>query len=207
MTENVEIMEKGILEKLPQIPFIVDQVGYAMKWAKEVYDEGAYYKNIEFTLDVAEYATKISQPNFYKTYLIIGALLMDIPGAINDTKFEMFKSTSNSVENILNNIIMDPKTNEEYGCFKSVSLHIAKLARTNQEYLAVFLLGILSDLKEIVKGMEDVKVKAPITTEDFIKVLGYAFVMQNLRGANLNLLNEVREILNKIDIILNSLNF
>lgn len=204
MVSNTEILEKGIIEKLPQIPFVVDQVGHAMSWAKEVYDENNYYKILEFALDVAEYAAKVSEPNFFKTHLVIAALLIDIEEAEKDSKFEIFKSTSNAIEKAVQAVKVDPKLSDERGCFKAISIHAVNLAKESQEYFSVVLYNMLSDLKDIVKGMKEVNVKAPITVEDYVKVLGYSFVMQNIRLANLNLLNETREVINKIEILLNN---
>ena len=204
MTEDIKVLENGIIEKLPQIPFVIDQVGYAMDWARTEYDEGAYYKNIKFTLDVADYTSKISQPNFFKTYLIIAALLIDIENPTENPKFEIFQSASHSVENAVKDIRVNPSLSEERGCFKAFTMHAVNLAKTNQEYFAVLLLSILHDLQDIAQGMKEANVKAPVTPADYIKILGYAFTLTNIRMSKLNLLNEVREILNKIDIVLNN---
>ena len=55
--------------------------------------------------------------------------------------------------------------------------------------------------------MKGTNVESPITAEDFIKVLGYSFVIQNLMFSKFNLLNDIREILSKIGIALNSIKF
>ena len=207
MAEDIKILEKGILEKLPQIPFVVDQVGYAMEWAKEEHDEGAYYKTIKIALDVAEYTAKTSTPKFFKTHLVIAALLMDIEGATENPKFDMFKSASQATEKALAGVTISPSSGEKYGCFKAVTLHLVKLAKENQDYLCVVLLGILAELNDILAGMKEADVKTPITPEDYIKVLGYALNMQNLLTSRLDLYNTTREITNKISIALNSINF
>ena len=207
MPTDIKILESGIMERLPQVPFIVDQVGAAMQWAREEYDEGAYYKNIEFTSKVSEYASKVSERNFYKTHLVIAALLIDIENPLENPKFEIFKSASNSVANSLKAVRINPDLSENLGAFKAVSMHVVNLAKENQDWLAVYMLSILEELKDIVRGMEDAKVKAPITAEDYIKILGYQFVLQNLRLSKVSLYNTSSEIVNEISILLNEINF
>lgn len=207
MAQEIQILEKGIIELLPQIPYVIDQVGKAMEWAKEEYEEGTYYKNIEFTLNVAKYVTKISEPKFYKTHLVVAALLMDIPNVLDNPKFEVFKTPSKSIENTLENIVIKPELNEKYGCFKGLSIHAANLARVNQEYLAILLYSILSDLEEVTRGMEKMDIKTPITAEDYVKILGYSYVMQNLKLSKFEFYNETKEIVKNIGSALNSINF
>lgn len=201
---QAKLLEKSIIEQLPQIPFVIDQVGAAMKWVKEVKDEGEYIKTLKLTLDVAEYATKVSDVNFYRTHLVIGALLMDIDDAVNSPNFEIFKSASNSVEKTLKLLRADTKVVEERGCFKALILHLIELAKTNEDCLVVLLYSILADLKDILDGMKKAGVKTPITAEDYISVLGYAFMLTNVRMADPKLLDSTREVLNKIDIVLSN---
>ncbi len=208
MGEEVKLLEKEIIESLPQIPYIIDQIGYALEWAKETHDEGAYLQTVKFVLDVCKFVQKTSEPHLFKVHLVIAAILMDIPEAISSPKFEMFKSASNSVENSLKALLVDEELNKRLGLFRAVSVTVNRLAANNQDCLTIMLYNILSDLKEIIMGMKGTNTKVPITGEDYIKVLGYAYVVQNLRLASMDLLNASREVLNEIDILLNNdLNF
>lgn len=203
MAIEVELIEKDIISKLPQVPYVIDQVGAAIKWVKEVNTEGDYYKTISFASNVTDFVCSISNTNFFKTHLVIGALLMDIEKPMEDSRFEVFKTASQSVEKTLENLIINSKLGEERGCFNALSIHLVQLANKDNDCFCVSLMSILSDLNEILTGMKEAEVKAPITSADYIKVLGYAYTMQNIRMANLTLNNKASEILNKISIILN----
>ena len=202
MTQT-ELIEKDIISKLPQVPYIIDQVGAAMKWVKEVNTEGDYYKTLSFVSEVTNFVCSVSNPNFFKVHLVLGALLMDIENAKEDSRFEIFKTASQSVEKTLENLIINKKLGEERGCFNALSMHLVQLEKKDNDCFCISLMSILSDLNEILTGMKEAKVKAPITPSDYIKVLGYAYAMQNVRMANLTLNNKASEILNKISIILN----
>lgn len=203
MVENVSLLEKSIVEKIPQVPYVIDQVGYAMNWVKEVQDEGTYYKTLKFALDVANYAEKVSERGYYKTHLVIAALLMDIEGVMSNPKFDNFKTASHVVEDTLAAITINPSYAETYGCFKGISVHAAQLARENQDYFAVIMYNILNELNDILAGMKDAEIKTPITAEDYIKVLGYAVVVKNLKLEKLQFYSPIQEIMNAIGIILN----
>ena len=202
--ENIELLEREIREILPQIPYVIDQVGAAMDWVKSEQDEGSYIKTLQFVRDVAAFTTKVSNPNFYKTHLVIAALLMDLDNPLHNEKFNVFKSASNSVENSLNELRIDPKLSEERGCFKSVTIHVSQVARKSQELFTILMYNILHELEEIIGGMEEAGVKTPITAADYIKVLGYAGVMANLRMSNLEYSDVTRSVVNKIEVLLNN---
>ena len=203
MVESAEMLEKSILEKIPQIPYVIDQVGYALNWVKEAQDESDYYKTLKFALDVANYAEKVSVRGYYKTHLVIAALLMDIPGALSDSKFDNFKTASHVVEDTLKAVTINPEWAQMYGCFKAISIHIVTLAKENQDYFAILMYNILNELNAILAGMQGAKDKAPITVEDYIKILGYAVVMKNLKLEKLQFYTPVQEIINSINTILN----
>lgn len=204
---DTELIKKSIIEYLPSIPYIVDQVGFAMDWVKEVKEENEYIKILKTALKVAEYTSKISENNFYKTYLVTASMLSNIPNVMEDEKFKTFDTASKSVEKVLKEIIIDPKVQEERGCFKSLSVHITPLMSKDQDAATIMLCGILEDLEEIASGMEKANVKAPITREDYVIILGYTMVVTNIYNAKINILNETASILNKIQIILNKLNY
>ena len=201
---NIELLEKQLIELMPQIPYVVDQVGAAMKWVKEVQDEGDYYNTISYAIEVAKYVQKVSNPNFYKVHLVISALLMDIDKPFEDERFKIFDSASKSVENALRTIKLDEGNLETYGCFKAMNIHTTQLAQKDEDLFVVYMLALLEDLKDISKGMKEVGAKSPITPEDYVKVMGYDLVLSNLRMANLSLLNDSREVVNTIDIMLNN---
>lgn len=202
----MEKLEKSIIEELPQVPYVVDQVGYALKWAKEVLNEGEYRKTLEVAQEVGQYIKKISEPNFYKVHLLVASILSYIPEAKTDERFKEFDTTSKAVEKALTAIIVDSKLSEEKGCFKSLLLTLIPLAKTNEEYFTIAIIGMKHDLLEIKKGYEAAKVenKTPITLADYTTILGYALIMANIRMSNLKLLNETYEKVNEIEILLNN---
>jgi len=203
LEENKETLEKEIIEILPQVPYILDQVGAAMDWVKSVKKEGEYINTLKFVVDVAKYVNQISNPNFYKTHLVIAALLSDLENPTTNEKFNVFRTASNSVENTLKKLQIDPKLSEERGCFKAVTIHLVQIGRESQELFTILLYNILCDLQEIISGMEEVEVKMPLTAADYIKILGYAGVMANLRMSNLEYSDATRKVVNEIEIILN----
>lgn len=202
----MENLEKSIIAELPQIPYVMDQVGEALKWAKEVLDEGDYKKLLEITWEVTQYAKEISQPNFFKTHLIIASILSYIPEAKKDERFALFDTASKAVEKALDAIVVDEKLSGEKGCFKSILMNLVPLAKKNEECFVIALIGIKHDLIEIKKGMDflNAEEKAPITPTDYITILGYALIMANLRMSNLKLLNSTYTKVNDIEIMLNN---
>lgn len=204
MTENFNEIRKAILEELPQIPFIIDQVDKAIDWCLEAHDKGVVSRILNTSLDVAKYVKSISDPNFYKTHLLIASLIGDIDGVLEDEKFGVYKTASHAVENTIKKIIIDSKLTEERGCFNALNIWLTKLAREDENAFVVVLYGILHDLKEVVSGLKEVSSKAPITPQNYITVLGYAYVMANLRMANLKLLDKTRVLINEIEVLLNN---
>lgn len=203
---NVELLEKSILEKLPQVTFIVDQVGMAMKLAKEKSPEGDYAKNLKGTLNVVNYAAEVSESNFFKYHLVIASLLGDIPDILSDTSFEPFKTASGATEDAIKNTIVPKETIENLGCFKATSVHLVPLSHNHQDYFACMLCHILADLEDLTEGMKEANVKAPITPSDYVVILGYSFVIQNVL-ASAQVVGPTASILNKIQILLNGLSY
>ena len=201
---NIEQLEKALIESVPQIPYVVDQIGFAMKWAKEAQDEGTYYNTIAHALEVAKYVHTVSEANLYKVHLVIGASLMDIDNPVTDERFKPFDSASKSVEKTLQTLKVNEKAVEDYGCFKAMTMHVVQLARKDEDCFVIYMMAMLKDLEDISRGMKEVGAKAPITAEDYVKVLGYDLVMANIRMSNLSLLNTTREVLNNITIKLNN---
>ena len=201
---EIELLEKSILEKLPQIGFIVDQVGLAMKFAKEELAEGDYIKCLKGTLKVAEYTSKVSEANFFKYHLVVASLIGDLKNITESEKFEVFKTASGSVEDTINHTVISKDLIEERGCFKAMSIHLVPLSKENQDYFACMMCHILSDLEDITAGMNKAGVKSPITPSDYVTILGYSFVMQNIL-ASASILGPTCEITNQIQIILNEL--
>ena len=197
-------LEKSIIQELPQIPYVIDQVGEAFSWAKEVLNEGEYNKMLGVSYDVTMYTKTISDPNFFKVHYVIASILSYIPNASKEERFSKFDTASKSVEKTLNSIIVPSEDIEKRGCFKSVMLHLIPLSKKNEEVFAISLLGIKHDLLDIINGMKQANVKTPITGNDYISVLGYALVMANLRMSNLSLTNGAYKIYNDILTLLNN---
>lgn len=203
LEKNKEALEKSIIEILPQVPYVIDQVGAAMDWVRSEEEEGKYIKTLSFVSDVAKYVTKISNPNFYKTHLVIAALLEDLENPLHNEKFNIFRTASNAVENAMNGLRVDPKLSEEKGCFKAISIHMVQTALNSQELFTILMYSILHDLKDITDGMKEANVKTPIVAADYIKILGYAFVMGNIRMARLEYSDSTREVVNEVEKLLN----
>lgn len=204
MSEIVDLLKRDILAEVPQVPYVLDQVGHAIDWCISANDEGAIVKILKTSLDVAKYAKSISEANFYKTHLLIASLIGDIPNVKEDEKFEMYKTASGIIAKTIDETIIDKSLIESRGCFNALNIWLTNLAKTNEESFVVMLYGILNDLKEIIEGLRAVNEKAPITPEDYVQILGYAYVLSNLRMANLTLLDSTRSIINEIGIILNN---
>ena len=202
-----DVLEKGIIEQLPQIPYVLDQVGEALKWAKEELSQGEYYKVLETANEVAKYTKSISDPNFYKVHLVLASILTNIENVLKKDRFAKFDTPSKATEKALEKINVQPKDVEEKGCFKSILLKLVPLAKEDENLFVIFLIGIKHDLQEILKGMEKANVKVPITAKDYVTILGYAFVMDNIRMARLDLLNSSWKVYNDITIILNSIKY
>ena len=197
-------LEESIIEQLPQIPYVIDQVGEALAWAKEELGEGDYNRILEIAYDVTEFTKTVSDPNFFKTHYVIASILSNIKDVKKDERFKKFDSASKSVEKTLDAITIEPDLVEEKGCFKSIMLHVIPLAKKNMELFTVELIGVKHDLTEILKGMKAAQVKAPITGNDYITILGYALVFANIRMANLKMTNEAYKIYNEISAMLNN---
>ena len=204
MEEKVRVLSSEILQELPQIPFIIDQVSEAINWCIEAHDSGVVTKLLETAVDVAKYVKEISDPNFYRTHLVIASLIADIEGVLEDDRFKQFQTTSGAVEKTVKDIIINPDLLSERGCFNALNIHLTQLSRKDENCLVIMLYGILHDLEEITMGIKEAKVKAPITPQDYITVLGYAYVMSNLRMANLALADKTKVIINDIQILLNT---
>ena len=200
-------LEKGIIELLPQIPYVIDQVGEALKWVKEELSEGEYNKTLKVAYDVAQYAKEVSDTNFFKTHLVIASILSNIEDPMADKRFEIFDTASKATEKALKDLIVSKEEIEEKGCFKSVLLRLVPLAKKDENLFATALIGIKHDLEEIVEAMKKANVKTPITAQDYVTILGYAFVMDNIRMARLNLLEKAWKVYNDITILLNDVKY
>ena len=204
LEETIKELKNGILNEVPQVPFIIDQIDYAIQWCLDAHDESTAIKVLKISLEVAKYVKSISDPNFYKTHLLIASLISDIEGVKEDEKFSRFKTASGAVEKTLDAVMVNKDLITNRGCFNALNIWLTNLAATNEEAFTVMLYGILIDLKEVTEGLRDVSIKSPITPEDYVQVLGYAYVMANLRMANLRLLESTRLLINQIEIILNN---
>lgn len=207
MTKTQLNLKDSIIQELPQIPYVIDQVGEALTWAGEALSEGDYIKTLKIALEVARYARSISDPNFYKTHLVIASILSNIEGALTNERFTRFDTASKATEKALQGLTVDETLIEKHGCFKSVLLHLVSLIRTDETLFAVALIGIKYDLENIVSGMLSADVKTPITAQDYVTILGYVTVMDNIRMSKIKMLDKTYEIYNKIITLLNDINY
>lgn len=204
MEEKIKTLKNEIIAELPQIPFIIDQVSDAVDWCVEEHDPGVIVRLLESALDVARYAKEISDPNFYKTYLVVASLIADIPDVTTSERFNKFKTASGVIERTIKNVVIDPDLICERGCFNSLNIHLTQLAKKDENCFVIMLYGILHDLQEITSALKGTSTKSPVTPQDYITILGYAYVMSNLRMARLPLADRTKVLVNKIEILLNT---
>lgn len=199
---DVNLMEKEIYNYVPQIPFVVDQVGAAMAWAKENCEAKGlnYEKTLNFALEVAKYVKSISEANFYKTHLLIGAFLMDVEKPTENSKFDIFKTASCSVEHTLEALCMPEYMNEKFGCFKALTMHEVQMAQNNESCFVVTIISMIQDIIEIRNKVREQK--EPLSHVEYITILGYDRVLTNVQMSNLNLLNTTRNYLNNLNVLL-----
>ena len=121
MTETIENFKKGIMEMVPQVPYVIDQIGEAMNWVTEEVEEGAQYRVFKTAYEVAQFAKAISEPNFFKTHLIITSLLSALNGDITKKeRFAKFDTASKAVEKSWKELKITEEEVEKHGCFKSL---------------------------------------------------------------------------------------
>lgn len=204
MKEKISLLKKEILESLPQIPLIIDQVGAALDLVEKELDEGKVYRNFTDVLKVVEFTKAISEPKFFKTHLVVASALLSIPKVLEKEEFKLFDSASGAVRKAVEAVTVSDQLIEDKGCFKALTLNLASLAKENQEYLALALFAMLGDLQEIVKVNKVTKEKTPITPSDYITILGYMVAMNGLGTVKTDFLGRTKEIMNEIKILLNS---
>ena len=197
-------MRNSIMAELPQIPYVMDQVSDALDWAEGIMTESKFEHTLRVTLDVAKYVKSISDPNFFKTHLVVGSILAKIPNVLKEEKFARFDTASKAVEKAVEALVEPESEVEKRGPFKSLAIHLIPLAQAKEEYFILELIEIKHNLKEILDGMKPVNVKTPITPKDYIYLLGIALVMANMRMANLKFSNEAYKVYNEIEIMLNN---
>jgi hypothetical protein len=98
-----------LMSKLPNNPFVIDIIGKAAEISYTVAEEANTVEDFDSKLSaattVADYATKTSQPNFYKYALIAGTLLIGVaPEAytVVDTTSGTVRNTAQRLTDILN---------------------------------------------------------------------------------------------------------
>ena len=197
-------LAKSIIEELPQIPYVLDQVGEALAWTKEELDEGEYNRMLKTTYDVTEYVKTISDPHFFKVHYVIATILSHLENPLENPRFSKFDSASGAIEKALRSLTVPNSKVEEKGCFKSLMLHLIPLAKENIELFTIILINIKNDISSITEGIKKAEIKSPITSSDYVTVLGYALVMANIRMANLTLAGGAHKIFNDITIMLNN---
>ena len=86
-------------------------------------------------------------------------------------------------------------------------MRLVPLAKKDENLFATALIGIKHDLEEVVEAMKKANVETPITAHDYVTILGYAFVMDNIRMARLNLLEKAWKVYNDITVLLNGIRY
>lgn len=199
---DIELLERGIYDELPQSDYVIDKVGEVVKYVKEYYseNEAKLASVLRRAHRSAHYATKISEEKMYKTRIVIGTLLYEIPDILTSEDFKKFDSASGHNRKMIDTLCIK-KDVVNKGCFRTLTNHLIAVGRADSEALYILLLGILDDLQVLVEGMKKVKEKSPITAEDYITVLGYSNVLKSLKvavdvtGYPRSVLAEILEIL------------
>lgn len=203
----MENLEQSILSELPQVPYVMDQVGAALDWAKGELSEGEYNRMLSTVYDVTLYTKSVSEAAFFKVHYVTAAILSFLKDPKKDERFKQFDTASKAVEKALDGISVTQEKIEKIGCFKAILTTLVPLARENQDLFAVALIGVKHDILAITEGMQTVDTKAPITPQDYITILGYSLVMTELKVSNIDILDKVYPIYNGINILLNNIKY
>ena len=182
MTENIKI--NTLKSLLPNSPFVVEQVGFALKFAQET------GKDLTDVLDQAilltEYANKFSNPNFYAYRPIVCALLSVVD---DEDKLTMFATETNSV---LTTLAEYKQFQAEFNSnLKQACCSLAKAIMNNSDVVVVCLTYLI---KAVEKGEE-------------ISLLRSAYISVDLRLNGFELTGAKYEAYNKLLIAIHKANF
>lgn len=194
MTVEQKLIQ-SITGELPQIDFVVDQVGAALALAADTLTERQFHRALRIAVNVTKFAKETSEPQYFKYNLIITALLKDVQNLSSHAGFKTFDTTSN----IVGKNIEALKTTEDEkarGYYKGGVLKLARLFNLNQELFLIEVLSLTDDLEAL-----------DLVADVHPFLLGCAFMNANFRMCNFELLSSVQIYYNKFMSILENTKF
>lgn len=201
MTETLtktDMLINSIMEYVPQVTFVLEQIGQAINIAKENYSEAELEEVLKVTVKVAKYAKEVSNSEaFFKYHLIVISLLQNIEDM---SKLSMFETQSNKVINGIQALNTSEEDVKAKGWVRATVLQLANLYNTDQDLFAVSMLSMQEILDKIATSYATTKV---LTNEENIAVLRLALVEQTIRMNKYQYLAPVSAIMNNILVTLN----
>jgi len=194
MTVEQKLIQ-SITSELPQIDFVVDQVGAALALAADTLTESQFHRALRIATNVTKFAKETSEPQYFKYNLIITTLLKDVQNLEAHTGFKTF----DTISNVVSKNIAELKTTEDEksrGFYKGEVLKLARLFNANQELFLVEVLTLTDDLQSL-----------DLEAEVHPYLLGCAFIDANLRMCNFELLSSVQTYYNKFMSVLENTKF
>lgn len=209
MQGTKEQLSKSIIEQLPQIPYIVDQVGLAIDKVFEKLQTEEALKVLEDTLSVIDYTLKVSQPQFFKTHLVLVSLLASISSKLSEEELSKFDTASGTFKQKFEQYRIDKSNVEKVGEYKATTMHLTNLAQNEQDLFTLSILNINSLLEKFLNMKQEVALDEDYKKMTQYTVMGYAVVEVNLRMIlnNINLLQPSRDAYNRFMILLNKFSY
>lgn len=170
---------------LPTIPFVQEQIGFGIKYAKESgVEEGRLLQAFEMAIKLAKLANEYSDPNFYAYRPILCALLSVVE---DESKLDMFRTETNSVLTILEQFNEFVKTYNESA--KQAAIYLAKAIMGDKKDLCLAIMTFLTE--EIKTG----------------NVLKVAYISVDLRLNGFEMTGALYHAYNRMLIELNKVNY
>lgn len=179
---NIDGYVNSIMENVPQVPFVVEQIGQAINIAKVEYDDKKLVKILENTIEVSKYAKEESKSTqFFKYHLIVISLLKDIKDM---TKLKPFETQSNKIVNSIKLMQLDEKEINKKGFVRATALHLMQLFNLDQE---LFMISII----EIQQELDRLAMVQNLGVEEKLLINQIALIESILRSNRLALNNSI----------------
>lgn len=187
-----QITKKMVMELLPQIPFVMDQVSNAVNYVEE-HTPDKLKDALALAYEVGKYAQKTSSEHYFKYDLIIMALLKHI--GIDDLLKDKIIEVGSKVQQGLELLTITDDKLKEYGTAKATLNKLIEVYKTDKELLVVMF-------NELINTLEEAKEHLNKET-----ILSIAIVEANLRLNRLELNNNINAYYLHLLKILNKLKF
>lgn len=186
---QADVLVNSIMEYVPQVTFVVEQIGQAVNIAKAQYTEEELIETLERTVEVAKFAKEVSNSEaFYKYHLVVISLLVNIT---DESLLAKFETQSNSVINGIKALKVDESIIVKKGFVKANVLHLAKLYHENQDLFAMYMIMMTRDFNKAVQ----MKIEE--------RMLKTALIEQTIRMNKFEYLAPVKAITDKLFTIIN----